>query len=131
MVYDKSHKYEQDKDGFVYPIADDRYSFSVDQLSNIGIMLLRMIEDNPDIAGLPIPKIDMDIPLPRVTGNRIILAGRVDYGIYTRGIKSLSLSLAPNGSVNYFLEQTDKVTPENNTSPIYKELKINFQSINK
>ena len=128
---DKSLKYLKDENGNVYPAVDERFSFSSDQLENIGIMLLRMIEDSPDIADLPIPKRDMFIPSPRVAGNRIVMGARADSRkIYHHG--NLSLSIAPNGSVNYFFQLTDVAAfVLENLPPIYRTLRIDFQRFSK
>ena len=128
---EKSTRYKQSESDSVYLSADERYSYSSAQLTNIGIMLLRMIEDNPDMGDLklPIPKRNMTIPTPRVSrNNRIILDGKafVESPYFPYG--NLTLSIEPNGSVNYFFQMAFASHP---WPPVYKTLKINFQSFSK
>lgn len=111
---------------------NSRALFAYRQLQNIGVMLVRMIEDSPDLNGLPIPKINMQIAIPRVAGNRIILGARsfgnlqakwedMKYELSLSG--DLSLSIAPNGTVNYWFRRNCCVQDQ---TPVYRNLKINF-----
>ena len=109
-----------------------KHEFLSQQLSNISLMLLRNIEDNPDIEDATNPKIDMIIPLPRVApraprvAERIILSGRA-YRDFPYRNGYMTLSIAPNGSVDYFFQHTYGLTGD--VTPVYKNLKIKFPII--
>ena len=111
--------------------------FAYAQLTNIGMMLVRMIEDSSDLNGLPIPKVNMQKSIPRVAGNRIILgaesfgnlqAKREDMKYELSLSGNLSLSIAPDGIVNYFFQRECCIEDQ---KPIYRDLKINFQKFSK
>ena len=122
-----------------------RAHFAYAQLTNIGMMLLKMIEDSSELNGLPNPKINMHKPTPYIGGNRIILAERSfgDIGIdfndkdwskkaaYERSLDGdITLSIVGNGRVDYFFQPSYSVAGEYR-KPINKVLRINFQKFSK
>ena len=105
-----------------------------------------MIEDSPDLNGLPNPRINMHKPIPTVGGNnRIILAERSfgnteidfrdknwpDKADIERSLDGdITLSIAGNGKVDYFFQPNDRIAGEYK-KPIYRTLRIDFQKFSK
>ena len=111
---------------------NSRLHYSLTQLNNIGVMLLRFINDQ-DMGNAPIPKL-IGSSTPRVSGDRIILSGMAltDNNLWPEqnGMGFITLSIAPKGTINYFFQLT-KVNYEGRQQPplykpIYKTLTISF-----
>ncbi|HLC60351.1 MAG TPA: hypothetical protein VJJ52_02895 [Candidatus Nanoarchaeia archaeon] len=122
-----------------------RAHFAYAQLTNIGMMLLKMIEDGEELNGLPNPKINMHKPIPSVGGNRIILSERsfgntgIDFNDkdwikkaeYERSLDGdITLSIASNGTVDYFFQPSYSIAGEYK-KPVYRNLKMEFHKFNK